>query len=244
MRARLRGSSSATRLRAEREEPSLPGVPELPLGSPDATTTTTTEFYAPGMTRELVQPAPSNNPYLAKARAKLAKKLKDAQDETDEIRSTWSELKVELAPAFEGIRRAQLGFSGSSNVFDIGDASRQNPIYKRKMEVLEMSVKQQATYLKAVRQAARMTTTSETGKRFLELIKDRKKNSAVMLECQQIQAGGDPDAKTFFGDVLLKAEEDGVSNNFSVLLGTIALILILAAVTCCLLPPVPVEDMD
>eukprot|EP00415_Alexandrium_ostenfeldii_P004520 UN4520 len=126
-------------------------------------------------------------------------------------------------------------------VFSAGNASRQNPIYRRKYEVLGMTLNQQENYMKTFTRAARRGKDLESVKAVIEMMK----NGVDGLDKKQVKAEtdklmkGNRLASLFFRDVVPEILDDPVANTLAGLAASLGLIILTLLVCFCFLPPFP-----
>lgn len=157
------------------------------------------------------------------------------------IRRKWQEVKAAL-PQLGDVEDARMGFTAEKQyVFSQGNASRENPIYKRKMEVLGMTINQQTNYMKAFKRAVRAAKEVTAVQELAELVKDRKRDKNVAAEVEDIIAY-DRSAQTFFSDILPEVLDNPIANTITGILSTLALVIMTLLFCVCFFPPVVPED--
>merc|ERR1712217_428618 len=129
-------------------------------------------------------------------------------------------------------------------VFQAGDASRKNPIYKRKYEVLGMTLNQQEQYMRSFDRAVKKAK----GLKSVEKIIDLRKNGGGGLDKKQVKAEIEKlkldsrIAMLFFRDIIPGVLDNPITNAITGLLATAGLILMTLAFCFCFFPPIPPMD--
>mmetsp|Transcript_139633 Transcript_139633/g.389479 ORF Transcript_139633/g.389479 Transcript_139633/m.389479 type:complete len:314 (+) Transcript_139633:55-996(+) len=145
-------------------------------------------------------------------------------------------------PELQGVDDARLGVMPDNQyVFQQGDASRGNPIYKRKYEVLGMTLTQQETYMRSFNRAVRKAKTLES----VQALIDLQRNGGQGLDKKQVKAEieklkqGSRLATLFFRDIVPEVLDNPLANAVTGLLATAGLVLLTLLFCFCFFPPLP-----
>eukprot|EP00931_Biecheleriopsis_adriatica_P005807 TRINITY_DN107293_c0_g1_i1.p1 TRINITY_DN107293_c0_g1~~TRINITY_DN107293_c0_g1_i1.p1 ORF type:complete len:281 (-),score=56.47 TRINITY_DN107293_c0_g1_i1:115-957(-) len=149
---------------------------------------------------------------------------------------------IEELPEIAAIKEARLGMtdSGTRNVFEMGDASKKNPIYRRKYEVMGMVMTQQEEFKKACRRAQKAAAKSPAMKELIELSKrggNGMSRREVKAEMARLAAEDDT-ASIIFSNILPQVAEDPVSDVLGQLAAIIFILVAVILLGFCALPPV------
>ncbi|CAJ1352236.1 unnamed protein product [Effrenium voratum] len=129
-------------------------------------------------------------------------------------------------------------------VFQMGNASGKQAIYRRKYEVMGMVLTQQEEFLKASRRAVKRAKDSPAIKELMELKKNGgmgMSKKVMQKEMQRLEAM-DNMAAIIFRDVIPKLEENPLADTFGYLAATFLLLLVLVLFAFCLVPPIVNPD--
>ncbi|CAK9093137.1 unnamed protein product [Durusdinium trenchii] len=182
---------------------------------------------------------------VAQLEMKLAQKLLTEEDMQEDLPPSILQPLVDAAvkevPELQAVEDARMGMTEDKMyVFQMGNASGKQAIYRRKYEVMGMVLTQQEEFLKASRKAVKSAKSSPAIQELMEL----KKNGGLGLtkkgiakEISQIEAT-DNMAAIIFRDVIPKLEENPLADSLGYLSATFLLILVLVLFTLCLVPPV------
>lgn len=145
-------------------------------------------------------------------------------------------------PELEKVDDARLGMVAEKQyVFQEGDASRDNPIYKRKYEVLGMTLNQQEAYMKAFKRCVKVAKESKEVEAMIKLVKE----GGAGLDKREVKTEVDKLARdsrlarTFFRDVVPEVLEDPIKDAVGGLLATFGLIALSLCLCFIFFPPIP-----
>lgn len=177
---------------------------------------------------------------------KLAEKLLTPDDVPEEERAPsvlqpLVDAAVKEVPELQAVEDARMGMTEDKMyVFQMGNASGKQAIYRRKYEVMGMVLTQQEEFLKASRKAVKSAKSSPAIKELMELKKNGglgMTKKGIAKEISRIEAN-DNMAAIIFRDVIPKLEENPLGDALGYLSATFLLILVLALFSLCLVPPV------
>lgn len=148
-------------------------------------------------------------------------------------------------PELEQCDDARLGVMPDKQyVFQQGNASRENPIYKRKYEVLGMTLNQQEAYMKSFNRCVRKAKSLDSVKSLIELQKrgggglDRKQ---VTQEVERLKQRSRL-ATLFFRDIVPEVLDDPIANSITGLIATAGIVLLTLLMCFCFFPPIPPQE--
>lgn len=183
---------------------------------------------------------------VAQLEMKLAEKLLTPDDVPEEERAPsvlqpLVDAAVKEVPELQAVEDARMGMTEDKMyVFQMGNASGKQAIYRRKYEVMGMVLTQQEEFLKASRKAVKSAKSSPAIKELMELKKNGglgMTKKGIAKEISRIEAN-DNMAAIIFRDVIPKLEENPLGDALGYLSATFLLILVLALFSLCLVPPV------
>lgn len=153
-----------------------------------------------------------------------------------EVEQLFQTVLAEL-PELQKVEDARLGMRPDKQyIFQQGDADRKNPIYKRKYEVLGMTLNQQETYMKSFNRAVKAAEKLDSVKKIIELTDTKDKR--ILAEVNDLKEKS-PLAFVFFKDIVPEVLDDPLSSAIQGLIATAVLLLALLCFCLCILPPVP-----
>mmetsp|Transcript_31127 Transcript_31127/g.58390 ORF Transcript_31127/g.58390 Transcript_31127/m.58390 type:complete len:260 (+) Transcript_31127:60-839(+) len=181
---------------------------------------------------------------VAQLERKLAEKLLPNEEEEEEVPSILQPLidqAIQEIPELQQVEDARMGMTEDKMyVFEMGNASRNYPIYKRKYEVMGMMLTQQEEFMKASRRATKRAKTSPAVQ---ELMKLKKEGGMGLTKRQMATEFTRMEATNMFAaiiirDIIPKLEENPMADTLGYLSATFFLLLVLIAFGFCLVPPV------
>uniref|UniRef100_A0A7S3TV74 Uncharacterized protein n=1 Tax=Strombidinopsis acuminata TaxID=141414 RepID=A0A7S3TV74_9SPIT len=153
---------------------------------------------------------------------------------------------IEALPQMETVDAARLGVIAEKQyVFSQGDASRKNPIYKRKYEVLGMTLNQQEAYMTAFKRAVKAAKASPAVEKMIKLLKegggglDKKQ---VKTEVNKLTRDSRV-ARVFFRDIIPEVLEDPIKDSIGGIVATLGLLAATLCLCFAFFPPIP-PDME
>ncbi|CAE7494401.1 unnamed protein product [Symbiodinium natans] len=186
---------------------------------------------------------------VAQLERKLAEKLLDPPEEEQELPPSILQPLIDQAvqevPELQQVEDARMGMTEDKMyVFEMGNKSGKQAIYRRKYEVLGMVLTQQEAYTKAARRAVKRAKDSPAVEELMKL----KKEGGLGLTKKQMQAemgrmeAVDNFAAIIFRDIIPKLEENPLADTIGYLSATFFLLLVLIAFGFCLVPPVVPDE--
>ncbi|CAE7397620.1 unnamed protein product [Symbiodinium sp. CCMP2592] len=186
---------------------------------------------------------------VAQLERKLAEKLMDPPAEPEEqppsILQPLIDQAVQEVPELQQVEDARMGMTEDKMyVFEMGNKSKKQAIYRRKYEVLGMVLTQQEAFTKAARRAVKRARDSPAVKELMTL----KMEGGMGLTKKQMQAemnrmeAVDNYAAIIFRDIIPKLQENPMADTLGYLSATFLLLLVLIAFGFCLVPPVVNPD--
>lgn len=152
---------------------------------------------------------------------------------------------IASVPRLQKVDDARLGMTGENQyVFSQGNASRQNPIYRRKYEVLGMTMNMQENYMKAFTGAVKEAKASPDVKRMIELQSKGGQGltkKEVRIEIDKLKKASRL-ATLFFKDVVPEVLDDPIANTITGLAASAVFVGATLLFCFCLLPPVPPQE--
>jgi len=165
-----------------------------------------------------------------------------AGPEAEKLREVYELAMEELADELTAVEEARMGMVADKQyVFKRQDMPKAEAIYKRKYEVLGMTITQQEAYMKAFTRTVKVAKKSETVRELIELMNKGKNNRQVDAEIRRLSSTSRVSG-LFFRDILPQVKADPVQDAISGLAITLALIVMIVLLLCCLAPPVTMEE--
>mmetsp|Transcript_49314 Transcript_49314/g.142901 ORF Transcript_49314/g.142901 Transcript_49314/m.142901 type:complete len:245 (-) Transcript_49314:248-982(-) len=145
-------------------------------------------------------------------------------------------------PELQVVDDARLGMMPDKQyVFSAGDASKGNPIYKRKYEVLGMTLRQQDTYMKVFRKAVKKAKDLESVTAVTELMKNGGgglDKDSVKAEIEKLKKSSRL-ASLFFRDLLPEVLDNPIANSIAGIVASLGLVAVTVLICLCFFPPIP-----
>lgn len=171
---------------------------------------------------------------------------KDYRDENVNklLEDAWQAVQTDL-PELQTVDERRMGFTVDKQyVFAKGNTSANNPIYKRKQEVLANQIEQQGSYMKEFSRAVKKAKELESVKKIVDLYENGAEGYDKRLVKQDIETlksrsrtGG-----IFFRDVLPTVMQNPIKDAIAGLVLSVVSFAIVVALCFCFYPPVAPED--
>jgi len=170
---------------------------------------------------------------------------KDYRDENinQQLQDAWDQVQADL-PELETVDERRMGFMVDKQyVFAKGNTSANNPIYKRKQEVLANQIEQQGSYMREFSRVVKKARELDSVKKIVDLFENGGPDYDRRLVKQDIETlktrsrlGG-----IFFRDVLPTILENPIKDAIAGLVVSLFLFGFAVALCFCLYPPVTEE---
>mmetsp|Transcript_47430 Transcript_47430/g.91678 ORF Transcript_47430/g.91678 Transcript_47430/m.91678 type:complete len:342 (+) Transcript_47430:81-1106(+) len=156
------------------------------------------------------------------------------------LEDAWEEVQAAL-PELATVDDRRMGFMVDKQyVFSRGNTSAQNPIYKRKQEVLANQIEQQGSYMKEFNKAVKKARELKAVKTIADLYENGAEGYDRRIVRQDIETlktrsrvGG-----IFFRDILPEIMQDPFKDAVGLLITVLVLLAVFGTLCFCLYPPV------